>query len=618
MKNSNLAENLLFLVKNYPELEKELLSSLFSQKLFINTILTYFEQAINGNTISKSIIIDINEILPNLISGLGIPFCSLFLSTESLLDHYYNEYTQNNFPEKIKKIFLSVFHTFNFEFTENPTDDLKESLTDCNIDFKLIEVQKRKDLTKTEMLFDKIENLKSNWRLIRNLGEDEEKKEFTYLNKSLEGIIDYFNEIKINMPKANIEFFQEKMNELNKFRDKNTAKKNKKYSLSFNQENKIDSEFILQENQISKSMDNLNKNNQKNNSINITNFINNINNNNSINNNNNFNNSNFNNNQSNIIIDINKLREIPLKNRTFFYKNESLIEGENEFTEFKNYLFPLNERQVDELKRQFCGFLNNKGGRLYLGINDSKIVIGVNLNYKKRDALRNILVNTTYDFYPKCRLDKLKVYYIPIKNYNGNIFINNLYVIKIIIYPGEPNILYSMTNKGYTSSLRLQGQCANLSAEEIYKEIVRRGQIKINYSQFNLNDFNDPEPEVNFESKEGSDDDKIIFKENPESIEKSQKEKKDKKKKFHRRDVFTVEITNIDEEMHIKDLNKVFSGCGADNKKFFENNKKSRGYGWLIFQNKGKAEKFISDFNHKKIGNKNIELKLKDNNFIIV
>ena len=609
MENSNLTKDLLSLINNCSELEKELLSNLSSQKSFINIININFEQVINGNISSKSIITKINEILPNLISGLGLPFCFLFLSKESLLDHYYNEFTQNNFPEIIKKIFLSIFHTFNFESSENPTDDLKESLIDCSIDFSLIEIQKRKDLTKTEILFDKISNLKSKWRLIRNLGEEEEQKEFDNLQKNLENIINYFIEIKDNMPNANKEFFQEKIDSLIKFRD-GKINNNKNYSKTFHKENKIYNEFKLLENPIPKSMDNINKNNQNNNSINITNFINNINSNN-INNKNNFNN------KSDNIIDINKLREIPLKNRTFFYKNESLIEGENEFTEFKNYLFPLNERQVDELKRQFCGFLNNKGGRLYLGINDSKTVIGVNLSYKKRDALRNILVNTTYDFYPKCRLDKLKVFYIPIKNYNDNTFINNLYVIKIIIYPGEQNILYSMTNKGFTSSLRLQGQCANLTAEEIYKEIIRRGQIKINYSEINLNEFNDPEPEINFESKEESDDDKVIIKENPESIEKSQKEKKNKRKKYHKRDVFTVEMTNIDEEIIIKDLKNLFNDCGAVNQKFFENNKKSRGYGWLSFPNKEKAENFINDFNHKKIGNKNIELKLKENNFII-
>ena len=64
------------------------------------------------------------------------------------------------------------------------------------------------------------------------------------------------------------------------------------------------------------------------------------------------------------------LKEIPLKDRTSFYKEEQLIEGEDEFTEFKNYYFPLEEDKVEELKRQFCAFLNNKGGRLYIGIND--------------------------------------------------------------------------------------------------------------------------------------------------------------------------------------------------------------------------------------------------------
>ena len=60
------------------------------------------------------------------------------------------------------------------------------------------------------------------------------------------------------------------------------------------------------------------------------------------------------------------------------------MEGEDEFTEFKNYYLPLNQQKGEELKRQFCAFLNNKGGRLYLGINEQKIVKGVILNYCKK------------------------------------------------------------------------------------------------------------------------------------------------------------------------------------------------------------------------------------------
>ena len=138
-----------------------------------------------------------------------------------------------------------------------------------------------------------------------------------------------------------------------------------------------------------------------------------------------------------------KLREIELKNRTSFYKNEYLVYGEDDLTEFKNYLYPFNEGQEKEIKRQYIGFLNSNGGRIYIGINDQRVVRGVVLTYKNCDIFRNTLVGFMNDFYPKCRLDKIKVYFIPIKNPFTKKYINNLYVVKIIILTGDdPYILY--------------------------------------------------------------------------------------------------------------------------------------------------------------------------------
>jgi hypothetical protein len=97
----------------------------------------------------------------------------------------------------------------------------------------------------------------------------------------------------------------------------------------------------------------------------------------------------------------------------------------------------------------------------------------------------------------------------------NNKFINDLYVVKIIVLQGDPNVLYSMTTKGFISAIRLQGQCANLTAEEITKEIIRRGKLSETKKSINLyyanNQFNDPEPEKNYENEH----------ENTESIDSS-------------------------------------------------------------------------------------------------
>ena len=186
------------------------------------------------------------------------------------------------------------------------------------------------------------------------------------------------------------------------------------------------------------------------------------------------------------------VKGIPLKMRTFFYNKEKLIYGEDNQTEYKNYSFPFTKILKEQIKRQICGFLNSQGGRIFIGISDDKIVNGISMNYHERDAISNDIINLTYDFYPKCRT-YINVNFIPIKNINDNKYIENLYIIKIIVSQGETKQLYSCTTKGFNSYLRLQGQCINLTAEEIRYQLFNREKN----SDFPINpeEFKDPIPE---------------------------------------------------------------------------------------------------------------------------
>ena len=191
------------------------------------------------------------------------------------------------------------------------------------------------------------------------------------------------------------------------------------------------------------------------------------------------------------IHDLNIVKGIPINQRTFFYNKERLIYGEDMQIEYKNYSFPFTDNHKEEFKKQICGFLNSKGGRIFIGINDDKIVNGILMKYHDRDKNTNEIVNLTYDFYPKCRTC-IDVIYIPIKNKDNN-YINNLYVVKIIVSQGETNQLYSFTTKGFNSYLRLKGQCINLTAEEIRNELFKREKNPEN--KINKNEFKDPEPD---------------------------------------------------------------------------------------------------------------------------
>ncbi len=454
--------------------------------------------------------------------------------------------------------------------------------------------QRRKNKNEVEKMYDEITSLISNLRMRININDNFEDEIINYFDFVIKEESDKINNLEKEnkYPKAIIEYFREKINNFeNLFKEIN--KRN--YPNTFNKEFMSDL--------FSSEVDIKNKNyNTYPKSFEISNFS-----------------------LTNNLIDegfnidetLKKVKEIPLKNRTSFYKDEQLTEGEDEFTEFKNYYLPLTEEKGNELKRQFCAFLNNKGGRLYLGINDQKIVKGIILNYKKCDGLRNLLVNYTYDFYPKCRLDKIKVYFIPIKSLKDNKFINDLYVVKVIVLQGEPNILYSMTNKGFNSAIRLQGQCANLTAEEITKEIIRRGKLgEFNkYENLNINNqFNDPEPEKNFENESENDSDDLTL----QNINKHNiNENKYENKQINKGDIFVVEVKNIDKNLDIKEIYDKFKNCNSIYQKFFEQNGKCKGYGLLKFSNANDAITVIKQFNNLQIGEKRISLIIKNKNIYL-
>ena len=533
-------------------------TSFSNQKLFIDLIQQLINNSLNDNSMTLSILYKLNQILPDIILSIRIPLCELLNENTTILNYYYNLYLQDDSSKK--NILINFINIFNYESTEkNPADDLfaklqyKEPFT-CSI----LKSQKRKNKTEIENLYDDIITLFSNLRKRINNEDKIDKEILNFFESSLKEQADKIKKFKMESkyPKAIIEFFQEKI---------------KTFEFLFNKINKA------------QNHDNENK----------TKFP--------------FNEQN-NNSEFNIEEILQKMRDIPLKNRTSFYKDEQLSQGEDEFTEFKNYYLPLTEEKGNELKRQFCAFLNNKGGRLYLGINDQKIVKGVILDYKMRDDLRNLLVNFTYDFYPKCRLDKIKVYFIPVKNMKDNKFINDLFVVKIIILQGEPFILYSMTNKGFNSSIRLQGQCANLTAEEITKEIIRRGKLADSNKFENLNlinnQFNDPEPEINYENESEN-------KESSNSSEENINHHKVKNNNINKRDIFVVEVKNIDQNLDIKDVYDKFENCGSIYKKFFSKNGKSKGYGLLKFSNENMGISIIKKMDNILLGEKRISLSVK-------
>ena len=533
-------------------------------------------------------------VLPFIIKQLGIPFAHYFLETDFLnnLLGLYLDYEQLNSKiiEKIKNIFEAYMDVFRFVVSNDKLNNIRESLTELNLIEKKDEII-FKEAKEDEQIYENYYALLNGLKTLKEIGLDKEK------------IVEL--EKKYDKLKKDIRTFKYK----NESKTENGLEKN-------NSTNKAEIEFFEH---LIKDLDNyfieLNKSNIK------------------INDNNN-------------IIDLNEINEInfekneiqenlpPLHERTSLFLDEKLKERRNELIEFKSYSFPLTKEYMEDIRRQICGFLNSRGGRLYIGINGENKVKGVALNSKSRDNSRNSIVNLTHDFYPNCRLDKVTVDYIPVKDKKTNKFINRRYVVKIKILPGDPGLLYSMTTVGYNSTMRRNVQVYELNSTEIYKEIIDRDDKKLQ-NKDNINKemyIKDPPPEININEDEDEDKDENgfpffvgnknkNFNQNNNNINNNNNNnnnkykanpkpqgKKGKKNYMVKEGFIKVKVTNIDQSLSKNDVNRFFNDCHRSSQNFFV------GYGYLNFAHLNDANDCIARYNGKKLGNKNIKLSIVNNN----
>lgn len=470
MKNSNQKFIITIdILKDADSLINQLKNSLYLQKQFLNIVKYKISSFLKDKGKNSDEIIYLTEklidALPKIIPQLGIPFVYYFFNEENILQSFLNLYYDDQYNDKVSEIYKACVNIFSFSENYDKFKELKNNLIGCGIiqnneEYKV----KKNDKTPEQNLFEEITLMLQKIPELKNIGDVKEiitEFENEYYDK-IKKIKDLKN--KMILTNTQLEFYQDLIKPCEDYLKsiKNNVN-NKNDDNNDDIKNKKDDNFLIE--------------------------------------------------------DKDKKVALSLDERTFFYMNEKIQEKPNQVIEFKNYQLPLDDKR-NEIRNILCSFLNTRGGRIYIGINDNNIVEGISLNYKKRDILRNYIVNLTYDFYPKCRVDKIFVYFIPIKEFKSKKYIQKKYVIKIRIYPGDPDVLYSLSNKGgYFSTIRKNGKCINLNSKEIYEEILDRNKIKnlIKDDKYQIllkeNEIKDPEPEINQQDLENDyeDDDIPIF-----------------------------------------------------------------------------------------------------------
>ena len=569
--NSQLIDENLFI--NTPNIIIKMKNSFLYQKKFLRE----FEYLLNSNNEED---IDLSNLtivqLPIIIYDIGLSFAYLFFKSKSLIKKLII-INNNRRNSDISAIFEELLRIFNFSLYDTSIDYWKKILIENNVikSEQIFNTGNKNNLTPEQYLYESIKNLETQWNILRSTGSEQD---FLFqLNSNLKSFKDDLLNLKKrkDINQSTIEFFEELIQETEKLNNKNNYENNNRINII----------------EVDKNKDNFK--NAKYPPIKEKNKINII------------PKNNFNNNP-----DLNK--------RTFFYENEKIFLNKNQidFIELKKSIkFPLSQKCVDELKRQLCGFLNSNGGRIYIGINEENKIKGVFLDYKNKDNLRNDLINLTYDFYPKCRLDKVLIYFLPVKKSGTENFIKNLFIIKIRVFTGDPKVLYSMANKGYRSCIRHNGKCLDLNSDQIYGEIIRRDELK---EKYNENNEQDPEPEIyvtdgndegeedEFENSYDENDDRnnIRFNENI-----NQNYKKNKKPIWE--NLVTLKVYNIDQTIPISVVKKFLNNFDSCKLKILGN------YGYINFTNIKNAENYFAHYNGVKLGSKFLKFKflIKEENY---
>lgn len=550
---------------------KSLLSQdLSKQEKYIKMIKTSIMNTNSGKKESLSKLNQMLEMFSEIVRFIGITFCEIIKKDEKFLEEMFKLLLNKKMKKKCEQIFFNIIQIYNFSSQrKNFGDVIRDRIAKSYANFSF--PQKRDCPTEIELFVDEIN------ALFEEANGPNNKEKMVAIYNALEEM-----ENKLNCLCATNKYFPSTLDylhrEINNLKNIFSLLKNQILQIN-NGENCVNqTENIFDENQ---------ENHEDEKQINDGNiFV-----------------------RERIILNdifyehqVKQESKIPLEKRTFFFHKEKLVQGEDQFTEFKDYSFPLIQYQKDEIIRQYLGFLNSEGGRIYLGISDSKEVIGMMLKYKDRDAFSRTLVGYTKDFYPSVRVDKIRVVYIPIKYPQTGELISDLFIVKIIVRKGDQRFLYAMDNpkQGMISAMRKQTEVLNLKAKEIQDEIIRRSQLEKRWADIltNLTVYNDPEPN-------------IIENINSDEEEEKNDQSSDVGMKLMKRCQYILKISNIDKNLRPKDLNRFFNDCGRKAQRFKGRDGKNFGEGILIFDNEETAKGVMRKLEGSNLGGKNeVTLKL--------
>jgi predicted HTH transcriptional regulator len=172
------------------------------------------------------------------------------------------------------------------------------------------------------------------------------------------------------------------------------------------------------------------------------------------------------------VADFNEKQEAYTKFFRFIIdKRVEMIEDYNyEFKEIKGGN-PLNSIN-STIAAYATSFLNGKGGRIYYGISDDRVVKGVKVTPEKNDEINRIIYSNLSNIQPAVSPDYYEIIYHPVGSEDGS-EINELFVIEISVPITNDQSAVFYVN-GTELHVRVNGVKKKLIGTEITSYIKKR------------------------------------------------------------------------------------------------------------------------------------------------
>jgi DNA modification methylase len=154
-----------------------------------------------------------------------------------------------------------------------------------------------------------------------------------------------------------------------------------------------------------------------------------------------------------------------------FRLNELVPIEETRHYEFKEIRGVSAARAIEAVVDEYVvAFLNSDGGRIYWGIRDDRMVVGVSLTHEERDRIRRVVMEKIGHIDPPVPVATTRLLFHPVLD--GNRSLGDIYVVELVVPRVNARFLFSTASSQFY--VRVDGANKRLKGTELQQEFLRR------------------------------------------------------------------------------------------------------------------------------------------------